>query len=196
MKLYDDAIHDLTTAISLDQNWIDLFVDRGKVFAKEGRFDAAISDFNRAINRNDNPTWAIRERGLTYKRMGEMEKARSDLELVLRTEPDDQEVIEALRNLEETPIVTPSSLPKPPSVEKPTPSASISVPMQMENGIYVVPVLINNAITLDFVIDSGASDVSVPVGNRIVHNVRASIASPKATLFLVSRSSDNLILGP
>ena len=226
MKLYDDAIHDLTTAISLDQNWIDLFVDRGKVFAKEGIFDAAISDFNRAINRNDNPTWAIRERGLTFKRMGDMEKARSDLELVLRTEPDDQEVIEALRNLEETPTVTPS-LPNAPSVDKPTPSASMSVPMRMEGGIYVVPVLINNAITLDFVIDSGASDVSVPadvvstlirtktiersdfvgqqtyvmadgseapsdvfiirslkVGNRIVHNVRAIIASPKATLLL------------
>ena len=38
----------------------------------------------------------------------------------------------------------------------------MSVPMRMEGGIYVVPVLINNAITLDFVIDSGASDVSVP----------------------------------
>jgi tetratricopeptide (TPR) repeat protein len=226
MTLYDDAIHDLTTAISLDHNWIDLFVDRGKVFAKEGRFDAAISDFNRAINRNDNPTWAIRERGLTFKRMGDMEKARSDLELVLRTEPDDQEVIEALRNLEETPTVTPS-LPNAPSVDKPTPSASMSVPMRMKSGIFVVPVLINDAITLDFVIDSGASDVSIPadvvstlirtktigssdfvgqqtyvmadgsetpsdvfiirslkVGNRIVHNVRASIASPKGALLL------------
>jgi hypothetical protein len=37
-----------------------------------------------------------------------------------------------------------------------------SVPMQMEGGIYVVPVLINNAITLDFVVDSGAADVSIP----------------------------------
>ena len=226
MKLYDDAIHDLTTAISLDQNWIELHVDRGKVLAKEGRFDAAISDFNRAIERNGNLTWAIRERGLTYKRMGDMEKARSDLELVLRTEPDDNEIIEALRELQETRTVTPS-LPKPPSAEKSTPSASISVPMQMEGGTYVVPVLINGAITLDFVVDSGAADVVIPadvvstllrtktigpsdfvgqqtyvmadgsqapsdvfiirslkVGNRIVQNVRASIASPKATLLL------------
>ena len=102
MKLYDDAIHDLTTAISLDQNWIELHVDRGKVLAKEGRFDSAISDFNRAIERNGNLTWAIRERGLTYKRMGDKEKARSDLEHVLRTEPDDNEIIEALRELRET----------------------------------------------------------------------------------------------
>ena len=37
-----------------------------------------------------------------------------------------------------------------------------SVPMQPEGGIYVVPVLINGAITLDFVVDSGAADVSIP----------------------------------
>jgi lipoprotein NlpI len=64
INLYDDAIHDLTTAISSKQNWIELLVDRGKVFAKEDRFDAAISDFNRAIERNGTLTWAIRERGL------------------------------------------------------------------------------------------------------------------------------------
>ena len=161
MKRYDNAIHDLTTAISLDQNWIELHVDRGKVLTKEGRFDAAILDFNRAIERNGNLTWAARECGLTYKRMGDMAKARSDLELVLRTEPNDQEVIEALRDLGETLTVTPSS-PTPPSVEKPTPSASISVPMRMEGGTYVVPVLINGAITLDFVVDSGAADVVIP----------------------------------
>ena len=224
MKSYDDAVHDLTRAISLDQNWIELHVDRGKVLAKEGRFDAAISDFDRAIERNGNLTWAIRERGLTYKRMGDREKARSDLEQVLRTEPDDNEIIVALRELQETD--TPS-LSRPPSVERSTPSGSISVPMQMEGGTYVVPVLINGAITLDFVVDSGAADVVIPadvastllrtktigpsdfvgqetyvmadgsqapsdvfiirslkVGNRIVQNVRASIASSKATLLL------------
>lgn len=36
------------------------------------------------------------------------------------------------------------------------------VQMVQRNGVYVVPVLINNAITLDFVLDTGAADVSVP----------------------------------
>ena len=101
------------------------------------------------------------------------------------------------------------------------------IPLMNDSGIFVVPVEINGALTLDFVIDSGASDVSVPadvvstlirtktigpsdfvgqqtyvmadgseapsdvfvirslkVGNRVVQNVRASIASPKATLLL------------
>jgi predicted aspartyl protease len=37
-----------------------------------------------------------------------------------------------------------------------------SVPMLSDGGVYVVPVLINGAITLDFVVDSGAADVSIP----------------------------------
>ena len=36
------------------------------------------------------------------------------------------------------------------------------IPMQNEGGGYVVPVLINNSITLNFVVDSGASVVTVP----------------------------------
>ena len=105
--------------------------------------------------------------------------------------------------------------------------SKIVIPLKNEAGIFVVPVEINGAITLDFVVDSGASDVSVPadvvgtlirtrtigpsdfvgrqtyvladgseapsdifiirslkVGDHVVQNVRASIASPKATLLL------------
>jgi predicted aspartyl protease len=40
--------------------------------------------------------------------------------------------------------------------------SAASVPMQREKGVYVVPVLINDTITLNFVVDSGASDVSIP----------------------------------
>ena len=37
-----------------------------------------------------------------------------------------------------------------------------SIQMKKEGRTYLVPVLINNAITLDFMVDSGASDVSIP----------------------------------
>ena len=37
-----------------------------------------------------------------------------------------------------------------------------TISLKSDGGTYVVPVQINGAITLDFVIDSGASDVSVP----------------------------------
>jgi len=42
------------------------------------------------------------------------------------------------------------------------PVTSVTMMKKSEAGTYVVPVLINNAITLDFVVDSGASDVSIP----------------------------------
>jgi hypothetical protein len=44
----------------------------------------------------------------------------------------------------------------------PSESSSSDVPLQAEGGTLVVPVLINNAITLKFVVDTGAADVSIP----------------------------------
>jgi uncharacterized protein len=44
----------------------------------------------------------------------------------------------------------------------PTQASSIGVPLKMDSGILVVPVEINGTMKLDFVIDSGAADVSVP----------------------------------
>ena len=37
-----------------------------------------------------------------------------------------------------------------------------STPLQNQGGTFVVPVIINNAITLNFVVDSGAADVAIP----------------------------------
>jgi clan AA aspartic protease (TIGR02281 family) len=41
-------------------------------------------------------------------------------------------------------------------------SSRMGVPLKMDKGIFVVPVEINGTMTLDFAIDSGAADVSVP----------------------------------
>lgn len=41
-------------------------------------------------------------------------------------------------------------------------TAASFTPMKKSAGTYVVPVTINNAITLDFTVDSGASDVTIP----------------------------------
>jgi clan AA aspartic protease (TIGR02281 family) len=42
------------------------------------------------------------------------------------------------------------------------PSSRVEVRLKKEGGTFVVPVKINGAITLDFTVDSGAADVSVP----------------------------------
>ena len=40
--------------------------------------------------------------------------------------------------------------------------AEIVISMRRVGGIHVVPVRINDAITLNFAVDSGAADVSIP----------------------------------
>ena len=41
-------------------------------------------------------------------------------------------------------------------------SSSVSVSMKKQGDIYVVPVLVNSTLTRSFMVDSGASDVSIP----------------------------------
>jgi predicted aspartyl protease len=48
------------------------------------------------------------------------------------------------------------------SSSSPSSSGATLIPVKAQGGTYVVPVLINKTITLNFVIDSGASDVSIP----------------------------------
>ncbi len=50
----------------------------------------------------------------------------------------------------------------PPAQQAQSDKSASEVPLQSEGGVLVVPVSINNAITLKFVIDSGAADVSIP----------------------------------
>ena len=49
-----------------------------------------------------------------------------------------------------------------PSLEL-TPADQISVRMENEGGVYVIPVRFNDMITLNAIVDSGASDMSIPV---------------------------------
>lgn len=42
------------------------------------------------------------------------------------------------------------------------PIGAIEVPLVKEGGVYTVPVRINDVLTLDFIIDSGAAEVQVP----------------------------------
>jgi hypothetical protein len=47
-------------------------------------------------------------------------------------------------------------------MRKQNPSSRTGVPLKTAGGVFVVPVEINGTVTLDFAIDSGASDVNVP----------------------------------
>jgi clan AA aspartic protease (TIGR02281 family) len=49
----------------------------------------------------------------------------------------------------------------PPSVSA-APTRGTVIPLQLDRGTFTIPVLINDKITLDFVLDSGAADVTIP----------------------------------
>jgi hypothetical protein len=119
------------------------------------------------------------------------------------------------------------------SAQSPNPSSRMAVPLKQDGGIFVVPVEINGAITLEFGVDSGASDVSVPadvfstlvrthtikdsdiigertyvladgsksrsvtftirslkVGDKVVENVKGSVAPAQGTCYLANRFSN------
>ena len=170
MGKYDLAVPDYDQAIRLAPNDGGLFIDRGKILRTQSKFDQAIADFSHALDLDKKSTAAYRERGLTYKLMGQTQPAIDDLTTYDRLEPGDQEVALALTELgirqSSTEINNaPSAVmpPKqPPSEQADVTSGATIVPMVAESGTFVVPVRINDQITLKFVIDSGASDVSVP----------------------------------
>lgn len=44
----------------------------------------------------------------------------------------------------------------------PAATVSTAVPMKKDGGVYVVPVSVNGQVTLDCIVDSGATDVNIP----------------------------------
>jgi tetratricopeptide (TPR) repeat protein len=169
MGKYDLAVNDYDHAIELAPNDGGLFIDRGKILRTQSKFDQAISDFTHALDLDKKWTAAYRERGLTYKLMGQSPQAIDDLTTYDRLQPGDQEAVLALTELGSRQPSPGSNAPspsmpakQPPSEQSSAISGSTVVPMVPEGGTFVVPVRINDQITLNFVIDSGASDVNVP----------------------------------
>ena len=178
MGKYDLAAEDYSQAIRISPEDGGLFIDRGKIFRTESKFDDAISDFSHALDLDQKWTAAYRERGLTYKQLGRTDDALADLTKYAVLQPGDTDVTLALSELQasrstprsEVPDVKPvSPLPTAPSpapavAPSPLPASlgSTLVPLVQDGGTFRVPVTINGQLTLKFVVDSGASDVSIP----------------------------------
>jgi predicted aspartyl protease len=234
---FSRAIEDCKASIRIRPKYSYAYNNLGTAYAGLGNYADAIAAFNTAIKLKPDFFWSRYSRAKAFVALGEMDKAIADYEYLLTRDPTNQDVKNSLQQLK-TSIVQPKpeNLPSPPKVglaDHPNPvgpstsGERFSVAMRAEGGVYVVPILINDAITLDFVVDSGAADVSIPadvvstlirtrtigpsdfvgqqtyvladgsetpsdvfiirslkVGNHVVLNVRASIASPKASLLL------------
>jgi clan AA aspartic protease (TIGR02281 family) len=84
------------------------------------------------------------------------------------------------------------------SAQSPNPSSRMGVPLKQDGGIFVVPVEINGAITLEFAVDSGAADVSVPLDVfstlRRTHTIKDSDIIGEQTYVLADGSKSRSVM--
>jgi tetratricopeptide (TPR) repeat protein len=146
----DGALADCDEAIrraSADDAGV--YVDRASARQRNSDLDGAIADLSKAIQINPNYTPAYSQRGGLWEVKGDYGRARADYSAALATK---------------TYTSTPSEAKKYAQARLAAlnPSQLIQVPLNAAGGTFEVPVEINGAITLNFVIDSGAADVTIP----------------------------------
>jgi clan AA aspartic protease (TIGR02281 family) len=182
MGQYLAALNDYNRAIQISPGDGGLFIDRGKILTRMARLQDAISDFTHALELDGKWIAAYRERGFAFKQLGQLDAALNDLTVFDRLQPGDQEAAQeliALQNARNAERVPASMAPIPaPQIEGQTKGIvpelpvqsskpdlngiTTEVPLQKSGGTFVIPVSINGALTLNFVVDSGAADVSIP----------------------------------
>src|SRR6185437_10209972 len=101
---------------------------------------------------------AFYNRGLAWEKKGNLDNALTDFKYFAELDPAFPDAQPAIARV--------TSLKKKISVRvtgpKHNPPSWLQVPLRQDGGTFAVPVEINGAITLDFTVDSGAADVSVP----------------------------------
>jgi clan AA aspartic protease (TIGR02281 family) len=157
--VFESAITDCDQAIRLKPDQANGYGNRCGARLAEGNNEEALSDCNRAIQLDPNYTGALVKRGLLFERGGDRARAIADFQAALAAPPKyllaksfqdtAREHLAALGVQIETTV--------PPKL-----SSTTEVPLNAVNGTFVVPVEINGVITLNFIVDSGATDVSVP----------------------------------
>jgi len=136
--------------------------NRAKALVVVGRKEDAIKDYEYLLNR-DPTNQGMRNllhglRAAIATQPGPNPPSPSDSRVSFGTGAEGQQAtpsrkIEQGVGAQQTPSVAPQPSP---------PQAAKRIPLRLSGNNYVVPVLINRRIWLDFVIDTGASDVSIP----------------------------------
>jgi tetratricopeptide (TPR) repeat protein len=169
---FSRAIEDCKASIRIRPKYPYAYNNLGTAYSGLGNYENAIAAFNIAVDLKPEFFWSRYNRAKAFIGLGQIDNAINDYQYLLNRDPTNREISDQLQRLRASMVVQkpskPSSAPTSASLEQPksepsTPSSLFSVPMRAEGGIFVVPVLINDAITLEFVVDSGASDVSIPV---------------------------------
>jgi len=129
---------------------------RGTAWYRIGDYDHAIADFTQSIAIDPQYIRAFYNRGLAWEKKGNLDSALTDFKYFTQLDPSFEDAQIAITRVLKKKISLGTTAPKQ------YPSSRAQVPLKKDGGIFAVPVEINGVITLDFMVDSGASDVTVP----------------------------------
>ncbi len=150
---HDLAVAWLSEAIMLDPTIAQTYYDRGNSWFVLAAYDKAVDDYSAEIRIAGDQARSYYQRGLAYEKLGEPEKALLDYQRRLDEAPTDPEADSAVARVLATLTAKWSDAGF---------GQIHAVHVVAEAGSVVVPVLVNGEITLKFIVDSGAADVSIP----------------------------------
>ncbi len=96
----EEAITDFSDAIKLKPNYPKAYSNRGSAKGNMGNFNSAINDFNDAIKLDPDLVSAHIGRGVADTSLGKYDEALADFRKVLELEPGNEEVKQAIAEIE------------------------------------------------------------------------------------------------
>lgn len=161
---FDRALSDCKAAIALRPKYFYAYNNLGVAYLGVKDYDRALAVLNKAIELRSNFSWSHINRAKAYVELGKIDDAAKDYEAAVILDPTNQETRHTLDTLRTrgTSGMEPAPAQSATASLGPAIGLQKTVAMQKDGGTYVVPVLINGVITLKFVVDSGAADVSIP----------------------------------
>jgi len=86
---FDEAIEAYTSAIALNEKFVEAYIERGKIYSLRGQYDKAISDFSKAIVIEPSGVEAYRLRGWAFYSIREGDSAIADYNKAITMVPED-----------------------------------------------------------------------------------------------------------
>jgi clan AA aspartic protease (TIGR02281 family) len=146
-------------AISSDPDNANLFLFRADKYMDLKDWNRAIGDFTTYIEMSpDQASGVYGRRGEAWYKVGELDKAIADFQASLARLKTNTSRISELKGL----LARAENEKKKIDETKSANPFGSRVKMVQEGGVYTIPVTLNDALTLNFVLDSGASEVSIP----------------------------------
>ena len=153
-----DIIAACNQVIGADARHAQALQSRGAARYKLRDYDRAISDFSQAINVDPKYIRAFYGRGLAWEKKGKLDNALADFRYFADLDPSYPDAQSAIARVTLALRKGASDARK----SAGTAPNQETIRMEKKGGVYVVPVRFNDTITLDAIVDSGASDVSIP----------------------------------